>query len=479
MVFGLFSRKETKQLEPLAQVVGPHDLTGRTHPLDTGSHEIPSDSPSPKSESPCAVDTSDLLELIRSVPAKTLHTYTLTHLASEPVSHPTYAALSSFFSTLTPPPTLHCARCHKSFTDIANDDRACRVAHDDDSAEVARVRYPGVSSSEFETLYGCCGKTVEGEGDMGPPDGWCYEGMHTTDFKRARFRADSTPQDDKLVSCSVLRCHDPPPSASPRSVRSGKSRKRSVSPMQGRGRKRAHRVLEEPQEGLGKDGYDSDTLTLTAAEPASTKHGISVVEAEHDEDDEFPRARGRSTARGRKPAKGRPTKKPRVDEVVVAEPAADNMDVDEAELTEHASDSDSGGPARRTRSRSRSRVRAKPSNSLIAVAAASQKRRHAAQSSQPKPLSKASTILSKAKSTTKAARSSTPGSAASSSRASTPHIPRASLPEVSTTPLKRTSTHSRSRSNVVVVDIPVSKPQARIRAKALREVVASSIEGET
>jgi hypothetical protein len=28
-------------------------------------------------------------------------------------------------------------------------------------------------------LWGCCGKTVEGDGDMGPPDGWCYEGMHT------------------------------------------------------------------------------------------------------------------------------------------------------------------------------------------------------------------------------------------------------------------------------------------------------------
>ncbi|KAL0945141.1 hypothetical protein HGRIS_004294 [Hohenbuehelia grisea] len=297
-------------------------------------------------------------------------------------------------------------------------------------------------------------------------------------------RACTQPISSGLVSAPIPHlktinlCHDPPPSASPRPVRSGKRRKRLVSPMQGRGRKRSHRVLGKAQEGLGKDGFDSDTLTLTVAQPVSTKHGISAVEAEHDED-ECPHARGRSTARGRKPAKGGPTKKPRADEVIVAETAADNMDVDKAELTEHASESDFGGPARRTRSRSRSRVRTKPSNSLIAVAVASQKRRHAAQSSQSKPIykaSKASTIPSKPKSTTKAARSSTSGSAASSSPASTLHISRASLPDVSTTPLKRTSTHSRSRSNVAVVDIPVLKPQSRIRT---REVVASSIEGET
>jgi hypothetical protein len=64
---------------------------------------------------------------------------------------------------------------------------------------------------------------------MGPPDGWCYEGKHTvchspyrsvlllidmkTDMKRARFRADSTLHDDKLVPCSRLRCHRQSPSS--------------------------------------------------------------------------------------------------------------------------------------------------------------------------------------------------------------------------------------------------------------------------
>ncbi|KAG1771361.1 hypothetical protein EV702DRAFT_1048989 [Suillus placidus] len=49
-----------------------------------------------------------------------------------------------------------------------------------------------------ETLWGCCGVSVEGTGDMGP---------HTTDTKRLRFRADSTIHDDKLVSCTVTGCH--------------------------------------------------------------------------------------------------------------------------------------------------------------------------------------------------------------------------------------------------------------------------------
>ncbi|KAG2066423.1 hypothetical protein BDR04DRAFT_1106737 [Suillus decipiens] len=36
-----------------------------------------------------------------------------------------------------------------------------------------------VDRAAYETLWGCCGRTVEGTGDMGPPDGWCYEGRHT------------------------------------------------------------------------------------------------------------------------------------------------------------------------------------------------------------------------------------------------------------------------------------------------------------
>jgi hypothetical protein len=164
--------------------------------------EKPPITPSP----PPTADPTDLYNLLSSIPPKILHEYVLDRLnPSQPHLHPhhpspsispshtttttthlsplTLTLLTSFFSALTPPPLLHCARCHKSFYDVENDDRSCTVGHDDESAEVERVRkvggLRGVGGAGYETLWGCCGKTVEGDGDMGPPDGWCYEGKHT------------------------------------------------------------------------------------------------------------------------------------------------------------------------------------------------------------------------------------------------------------------------------------------------------------
>lgn len=60
------------------------------------------------------------------------------------------------------------------------------VPHDDESALVERVGLTTkkvgrrrAEGMEYETLWGCCGKLTEGNGDQGPPDGWCYEGKHT------------------------------------------------------------------------------------------------------------------------------------------------------------------------------------------------------------------------------------------------------------------------------------------------------------
>ncbi|OCH94551.1 hypothetical protein OBBRIDRAFT_817191 [Obba rivulosa] len=159
---------------------------------------------------PPEATVASLTGLLASIPPKIFHAYTMSKLPSAPES--TLATLASFYTELTPPPRLHCVRCHKDFVEVENDDRSCLVPHDDESAEVERI---GVSKSSgrsavgttFQTLWGCCGKIVEGDGDQGPPDGWCYEGKHTTDIKRARFRADSTSQNDKLVSCLRLNCH--------------------------------------------------------------------------------------------------------------------------------------------------------------------------------------------------------------------------------------------------------------------------------
>ena len=118
-----------------------------------------------------------LLSLVTPIPPKTLHAYVLAHIQDSPPD--TLAALASFFAALKPPPLLHCVRCHADFTEVDNDDRSCRVPHDDDSANVEWVGRSGRDGCEYETEYDCCGKTVDGEGDLGPPDGWCYEGMHT------------------------------------------------------------------------------------------------------------------------------------------------------------------------------------------------------------------------------------------------------------------------------------------------------------
>jgi len=78
---------------------------------------------------------------------------------------------------------------------------------------------------------------------MGPPDGWCYEGKHTVDPKRARFRADSTPHDDKLATCAQMRCFAPPVTA---------KRARST-------RKRARKDVEEDDKG-GEEEEDNASV---------------------------------------------------------------------------------------------------------------------------------------------------------------------------------------------------------------------------
>ena len=130
---------------------------------------------------PPEATADSLTSHIKSIPAKTLHSYVLSRIPRTP--EPLLPALATFFADLTPPEKLHCVRCHKDYVEVENDDRSCLVPHDDESAEVERVgrgvksvRDPGTT---YETIWGCCGKITEGNGDQGPPDGWCYEGKHT------------------------------------------------------------------------------------------------------------------------------------------------------------------------------------------------------------------------------------------------------------------------------------------------------------
>jgi hypothetical protein len=196
-MFGFFSRKQKPvakvpnlpSSDPLAMAVDFEPQQLRTpSPSEAafnglGTNPSIAMSPPPGSSIPAVPSTPEALHsLVTSIPAKTVHAYLLDNIPAAPTE--ILVALASFFATLSPPPLLHCVRCHEDYTDIENSDRSCRVPHDDDSAEVEWAGHKR-GNSDYETYYGCCGKTVEGEGDLGPPDGWCYEGMHTVSHDKS------------------------------------------------------------------------------------------------------------------------------------------------------------------------------------------------------------------------------------------------------------------------------------------------------
>ncbi|VDB91515.1 unnamed protein product [Peniophora sp. CBMAI 1063] len=215
-MFGFFSKKPSEtgltqspdapkpsgSTEPIQQLRTPSPSVAPSNDLHVppSTSGRPSEEPEPSLPSRPEPTTESLHALVSSVPPKTLHAYTMTEIGKADESM--LNALAAFFATLSPPPRLHCVRCHADYMDVENTERSCHVAHDDDTAEVERG-----GPSGYQTLWGCCEKITPGDGSEGPPDGWCYEGFHTTDIKRARFRADSTPTDDKLKSCLRLNCH--------------------------------------------------------------------------------------------------------------------------------------------------------------------------------------------------------------------------------------------------------------------------------
>ncbi|KAI6042737.1 hypothetical protein EDC04DRAFT_3108160 [Pisolithus marmoratus] len=332
MVFGIFTRKpptspEQPNANPVSRLPTPTPstvsipasarqsplrfptslravLTGSTGELAVGGSDAgtfdgaespaaqPPVTPSPPPP-PAAGDSKALYDLMLTIPPKTLHAYTLTHLSPEPSSSKLYNApspisppspetvtkLHHFFATLAPPPLLHCVRCHADFYDIENEekDKACHVPHDDESALVSRV-----SGGGYETLWGCCGRTAEGNGGEGPPDGWCYEGRHTTDIKRARFRADSTIHNDKLTSCLKLNCRgirDTLPRAAEQHHGSS-TRKSDVSPTRSQGV--ASVTRKRPRKSINKD-----TLSASGDEQDhASSRGRAQKDKSHENTDE-------------------------------------------------------------------------------------------------------------------------------------------------------------------------------------------------
>ncbi|KIK11750.1 hypothetical protein PISMIDRAFT_19258 [Pisolithus microcarpus 441] len=285
--------------------------------------------PSPPPPPPVAGDSQALYDLMLTIPPKTLHAYTLTHLRplspepsssrlynnitpgtgpiTSPPSPETVSKLHKFFATLAPPPLLHCVRCHADFYDIENEekDKACRVPHDDESALVSRVTGGG-----YETLWGCCGKTVEGDGGEGPPDGWCYEGRHTGDTKRARFRADSTIHDDKLTSCLKLNCRGIRDTTLPRAGElhsSSPTRKSNVSPARSHAvasvtRKRLRKSINKDTSSASEDERDrASNRGRDRNKDKSHQKGEDVNDSGMIIDDPPPKAKAKPVSRGRVP----------------------------------------------------------------------------------------------------------------------------------------------------------------------------------
>ncbi|GJJ07084.1 hypothetical protein Clacol_001283 [Clathrus columnatus] len=238
--------------------------------------------PSPNQNGNAEVDAASLKELFESCPPKIVYSYLTSQIVN--ASHVELHALASFFSELQPPIRLHCVRCHKSFFEVDNDDRSCTMPHDDESAEVEPVRGGG-----HETRWDCCGRIVEGAGELGPPSGWCYEGKHTIDLKRARYRNDSSLSDDKLISCQKKKCFKhlqpkeekqrPPPSRSgkPRSVIVPEDA-RSV-----RSTRSTRSLKEDAVIGIGKPVV---VISTTSVSTAGKKRKRAVKNEEDEEDSE-------------------------------------------------------------------------------------------------------------------------------------------------------------------------------------------------
>ncbi|TRM67464.1 hypothetical protein BD626DRAFT_554625 [Schizophyllum amplum] len=316
MVFGLFLRKaqtqpdtQPTQTQPETQspertvsqqqlrTPSPSLSMGTTGQVDPPAAPMDVDVPSVQSTDEQLVA---LRALVLAMPAPALKAFVIQALEESPVE----MQLLDFFKDMAAPPLMHCLRCHGDYYDVDNTPISCHIAHDDESTLVERVG----GGKGYETFWQCCGKTTEGDGDQGPPDGWCYEGEHTTDIKRARFRADSTIHKDKLVSCIRRKCGvvvvEPPSSSS----EDGISVTRSA-----RSRGRQSRVFARTSPSPARSTRSRSRIGTSPARP-SPKRKLSASDDEQDDasDAEKPQLKKRkrqTTAKSPPSTSTKPTSK--------------------------------------------------------------------------------------------------------------------------------------------------------------------------
>ncbi|KAG9037693.1 hypothetical protein FRB95_004539 [Tulasnella sp. JGI-2019a] len=149
--------------------------------------------PPPPPDTPEVTTRKALQAIVRSLPPKTFHNSVLSRL--QDATPDQVSVLTQILDGVEPPSLLHCARCHSNYYEEENVERSCVMDHDDNSTEV----------KHGETTWGCCGHTVDGEDT---PLGWCYEGKHTDDRAKARYREDyeSDGSEDGLQTCEQHKC---------------------------------------------------------------------------------------------------------------------------------------------------------------------------------------------------------------------------------------------------------------------------------
>jgi hypothetical protein len=70
---------------------------------------------------------------------------------------------------------------------VLQNDAAATNYHETDNDDSAEILHNSRRVWNYKTLYGCCGRTVEGEWDTGSQDEWCYEGRHMVSISTKSF----------------------------------------------------------------------------------------------------------------------------------------------------------------------------------------------------------------------------------------------------------------------------------------------------
>ena len=102
--------------------------------------------------------------------------------------------------------SLHCVRCHSTYTENKNHPSACKINHNDEGdSERTEIGY-----EDMTTTVACCGASFDSE--EGPDTEYCFEAPHTTDVDAVLYYDKVDDDDDfdgvnqNVVSCESRRC---------------------------------------------------------------------------------------------------------------------------------------------------------------------------------------------------------------------------------------------------------------------------------